>query len=441
MTSDKNIISIIKECGIVGAGGGGFPTHVKVNAEVEYIVANGAECEPLLSTDRYIMETYPQQIVEGLRAVKSAVKAQKAVIALKKKYRKAIDSFNRIIGMSSDIELYLMDNYYPAGDEYEIVYNTTGRTIPEGGIPLDVNVVVINVNTLLNVFSAVTAAEPVTRRWVTVTGELKEPYIAEVPVGISVGELLKAGYPAIPEYTIIAGGPMMGKIVDETFRITKLCSGVIVLDNDNPAVIKHKQSIVSMKRRGRSVCDQCFDCSITCPRNLLGHSLHPHKIMRNLFIAPENDTVHITNAYLCCECGLCDMYACPLELSPRGLLREAKEKLAAAGIANPHNNSNLNVDAERDFRRVSQKRLMVRMGIDKYDIKNLPVKTIDAGNVQIPLKQHIGANSQPVVKKGQKVSRGELLAEIPSGKLGARIHSSISGTVTGVNDNYIGIKK
>jgi Na+-translocating ferredoxin:NAD+ oxidoreductase RnfC subunit len=434
----KEIIEKVKSAGVVGAGGGGFPTHVKIDAKVDTVIANGAECEPLLSTDRYIMETKAREIVDGLSFVKQTTGAKNLYVALKKKYAKAIEAFNKLIGMSSDIELLLLDNYYPAGDEFELVYNATGRIIPEGGIPLNVGTVVINVNSLLNIFDAVNKDRPVTKRWITVAGELAEPYMAEVPIGISIAELIEKGKPKIADYKILAGGPMMGKIVDKDFMITKLTSGVLVLPVDNMSIIKHSMNISVHKRRGSSMCDQCSDCTIVCPRNLLGHDLAPHMIMRNLFIAPER-SVHLTNAYLCCECGLCNMFACPLDLSPRELLRESKRRLGSKGISSPHTKADLTPHPERDHRRVSQERLMLRLGVKKYDMHDFKIKNIDTDRVEISLIQHIGVSGKPIVKKGQEIKAGDLIADIPQGSLGAAVHSSIDGAVDKVSKDFITI--
>ncbi|MGM0442019.1 MAG: 4Fe-4S dicluster domain-containing protein [Elusimicrobiota bacterium] len=435
----EEILRKVKSAGVVGAGGAGFPSYAKISADADVVIANGAECEPLLATDKFLMEKHAREIVEGLRLIKQTTGANELYIALKAKYKKAVASFNKILGTSSDIELYKLDNYYPAGDEFELVYDITGKSIPESGLPLDVGAVVTNVNTILNVKRAFTDDKPVTTRWVTVAGALETPYMAEVPVGITAGELIRAGKPKVEDYVIVGGGPMTGSIVDEDYLIDKRDGGILVLPEDNPAAVKKSRTIQSNEKRGKSMCDQCFDCSIVCPRNLLGHDLSPHKMMRNLFIAPENSSVHLTNAYLCCECGLCDMFACPLDLSPREMLVQARDTLQKEGVENPHNNKNLEVHPERDFRRVNTDRLVKRIGLDKYEGQKLAVKTVKTDKVKISLAQHIGAPSEPVISKGDKVSSGDIIAKIPEDTLGATVHASIDGKITNITDNSINI--
>ncbi len=438
MTKEE-IIKKVRDCGVVGAGGGGFPTHMKISTGVNTVIANGVECEPILSTDKYLMETAAEEIIEGLKFVKETAGADRLVIALKKKYQVAIDKLEKIAGIGSEIELVLLDDYYPAGDEVELVFNVTGRLVPEGGIPPDIGAMVINVNSLVNITRSVKKSIPVTTRWITVAGELEEPYVSEVPIGMKIAELIEAGVPKIKDYVIIAGGPMMGKIVDDSFSVTKLMGGILVLEQDSVIASKYSLDPLSQERRAKSVCDQCYDCTITCPRNLIGHDLSPHMMMRTLFLGSVNESDNFTNAYLCSDCGLCDMFSCPMELSPRSLLKSVKLKLGEQGIKNPHNNRDLSVHSEKEFRKVPQNRLIVRLGLAKYN-NDFAVKDVDTPDtVSIPLKQHAGIKSIPVVEKGDRVNKGDLIGDINDGAIGAMVHSSISGVVSEVNENHIGI--
>ncbi len=428
-----------KEAGVIGAGGAGFPTHVKIGAEVDTVIANGAECEPLLSTDRYLMNNRPEDIIAGLKLVREFTGADKAIIALKEKYEAAVNSLEAVLDDEDGVELYLMDNYYPAGDEIEMTYDVTDRIVPEGGIPLDVGVVVSNVNTLINVYLAEDREKPVTTRWVTVAGELENPFLAEVPVGTTAGELVDKAGPLVDDYVLIAGGPMTGNIVDRDHGITKTCGALIVLPPDNTTAIRKQRTNEVEYKRGQSMCDQCFECSIVCPRNLLGYDLHPDKIMRNLFISPEQSKAELTTVYLCCECGLCDMYACPMDLSPRDVILQIQEELQDAGIENPHNETELEPHIEKEYRKVNASRLMIRLELEQYDLHDFPLEEVKPARVSIPLDQNVGAPSEPVVKKGTAVKKGQLIADIPPEALGSKVHASIDGTVTEIVDNKIEI--
>ena len=129
---EKNLIDIIAKSGIVGAGGAGFPTHVKMNAKAEYVIINGAECEPLLRVDQQLMAVETKKILDALKLCMEAVGADKGVIALKGHYEAAINSFNQLLGEYEGISLHLLPNFYPAGDEQITVYEVTGRIVPEG---------------------------------------------------------------------------------------------------------------------------------------------------------------------------------------------------------------------------------------------------------------------------------------------------------------------
>ncbi|MGE5707311.1 MAG: electron transport complex protein RnfC, partial [Bacteroidota bacterium] len=163
----ERILEKIKAAGVVGAGGAGFPTHVKLAAQAQVVIANGAECEPLLRSDQQLMKRYPDVIVRGLKAAMEATGAKEGVIGLKAKYKDAVKALSHAIEKEKNIRLLLLDPVYPAGDEVVLTYEATGSVVPEGGLPLDVGAVVINVNTLLNVAYSL-EDKPVTHRYVTV---------------------------------------------------------------------------------------------------------------------------------------------------------------------------------------------------------------------------------------------------------------------------------
>jgi RnfABCDGE-type electron transport complex C subunit len=428
----------VREAGVVGAGGAGFPTHVKYQASVEYVIANGAECEPLLYCDQTVMSRYSDRIVEGLSLVMKEVGAGVGIIALKKKYREAIESLQKAISGRPSIRLHLMDSFYPAGDEQVLVYEVLGRVVPEGGIPLHVGVVVNNVATLINVANAAEGI-PVTRRWLTVHGEVRKPSTLEVAVGTSIRDVVeKAGGFAISDCTILVGGPMMGAVQQNADApVTKTTSGILVLPTEHPHMQRKLQPPNSILLRSKAACDQCMHCTELCPRYLLGHNMKPHLIMRSLPYGIADSQI-ATSTYLCCECGVCTYYACPLFLSPGLINAMMKSELSAKRVKSPHKRTDCTPFQFRTERKIPTGRLIERLGLARYDYHT---QTLDEpfvpGRVVIPLKQHLGAPAQPVVEPGMKVREGQLIGEIPSGALSARVHASISGYVMSVGDSVV----
>ncbi|MHC1681540.1 MAG: 4Fe-4S dicluster domain-containing protein [Clostridiaceae bacterium] len=438
-----NFIEQIINAGIVGAGGASFPTHVKLNAKAEYVIVNGAECEPLLRVDQQLMDIYADKIVFALSEVVTHVGAGKGIIALKKKYKSAITRLSKAIELYPKLELFLLDDFYPAGDEQITVYEVLKCIVPEGGIPLNVQAVVINSETLLNVYNSL-YEQPVIEKYLTITGAVKNPKTVKVPIGTSLKEILQlAGGTTCDDFTVIDGGPMMGKLLDNTDVVVKKnTKGYIVLPNDHSLVMRKSKRLESMLREGRSACCHCSLCSEICPRNLLGHKIYPDKLMR---IASYNSTcdsdIKPTEAFLCSECGLCE-HACVMGLQPWKLNKFLKSKLAAAGIRNPNNRKPENASQFREYRKFPIKKLIARLGLEKYNI-DAPFTESENhkfNSVKIELRQHIGAGANPVVKVGDVVTKGQLIGDIPEGKMGAKVHASINGTVISVDENSIVIQ-
>ena len=174
----------LKEMGVVGAGGAGFPTYVKANSTVEYVLANGAECEPLLHKDFELMKRYPAEIVAGMRLMIESTKARRGRFGIKSKNVEAVRAIEPEAKKYA-IEMSFLGDFYPSGDEYELVYTATRRLIPAGGIPLQVGCVVNNVETLYNVHFA-SRDIPVTRKLVSVSGAVRRPKSFWAPVGTPV---------------------------------------------------------------------------------------------------------------------------------------------------------------------------------------------------------------------------------------------------------------
>ena len=429
----------IKSAGVVGAGGGGFPTHVKAQSQVEYVLVNGAECEPLIHKDVELMMRDSATILRGLQAMMTVTGASKGIIGIKKKNRQAIEAFVQALA-GTGIELLEMGDFYPAGDEYELVQIATGRLIPPGGIPLDVGCVVCNVETLFNV-SAALDDHPVTHKNVSVAGLVKEPKSFLVPVGTSYRELLDfAGGTTTDDFVLLVSGILMGGIsTDLDDVVTKTCAGLIVLPSDHYLVKRKTRSVAEMNRIGKSACDQCSMCTEACPRYLLGYDVQPHKVMRSLGFTTSGEGFWNNYATYCCSCGLCTLYACPEGLYPREACEQAKVTMRETGQSYQQSKPP-QLHAMKEYRRVPTKSLLRRLRIAKYEVPTPFIAAVPApAEVRIPLQQHIGAPAQPLVTVGTVVTVGDLLADVPAGSLGAAIHASVAGEIIKITDQSVTI--
>lgn len=431
----------IKNAGVVGAGGAGFPTHVKAGSNVEYVLANGAECEPLIHKDYEIMLHFAPQIIEGLNLMIENTGAKKGYFGIKAKNVKVIEKVEKLID-GSRIELSLLGDFYPAGDEYELVYHATKRLIPPAGIPLDVGCVVNNVETLYNIKNALDDI-PVTRKFICVAGAVKKPSSFFVPVGISYREVLEfAGGPSVKDFAVYVGGVMMGQLTfDLDDVVTKTTGGFIVLPKEHYLIKRKNQPEQNWHRIGKSACDQCSYCTEFCPRFLLGYDVQPHKVMRSLGFTKSGGEVWNQMAELCCACGLCTLYACPEDLYPKEACDKSKKEMRMAGIKYKQTKP-VKVHPMKDGRRVPLKQLINRLKLSEFDGHTPYTQDVpDTNSVKLKLRQHIGAPALPKVSVGQRVEAGNLVASPADNALGSNIHASISGMVTHVNDDFIRIAK
>ncbi len=434
-----NIQDKIKNAGIVGAGGGGFPAHVKAASNVEIVIANGAECEPLIHKDYELMVNHPERVVHGVLLLMESTGAKRGIIGIKEKNKRAVDAMSSVIHDSrltihdSPLTIHQLGDFYPSGDEFILVYEATKRLIPPQGIPLDVGVVVNNVETLYNISNAKND-EPVIEKFITVAGAVKHPVSFLVPIGMSYRDAIEsAGGVSVKEFGVFVGGVMMGKLeFDLDKPITKTTAGLIVLPKEHTLIQRKSQPEKAMHRIGKSACDQCSYCTELCPRYVLGYDVQPHKVMRSLSFTSTGENIWNQFAELCCACGLCTLYACPESLFPKEACDKAKHDLKEQGIkwsgrkeVEPH--------PMYEGRRTPLKQLMKRLGVEGYNHaseyckdERKPLK------VEIPLTQHIGSPALPIVRVGEVVKRGQCIGEIPDGKLGARVHASIDGVVTKV---------
>ncbi|MDA8223788.1 4Fe-4S dicluster domain-containing protein [Desulfosporosinus sp.] len=433
----EQLIQKIKEAGVVGAGGAGFPTHVKVAANAQSVVVNGAECEPLLRVDQQLMDVKADKMIRGLVAVMNTTGATEGIIALKSKYKRAIASLEKEI-VGKPIRINILGDFYPAGDEHLTVYESTGRLVPQGGIPLKVECVVNNVETLINIADAVDG-KPVTDTYLTITGEVPNPITIRLPIGTSVIEALKiAGQTNLEGKKVIEGGPMMGKTIEDLNQpITKTTKGLMVLFENHPLIKKRTLPFEKIAKQAQVSCIQCRFCTDLCPRYLLGHRIEPHKIMRTIkHLQGQEETMKM--ALACSECGVCEQYACIMGLSPRAVNSKIKQELSKLGVKPDAPPTDQKANPMQVHRKVPVKRLISRLELKSYDVSAPLTETeYSVNRVEIRLRQHVGAPSQAIVKVGQQVQKGDLIAVTPDKALGANIHASISGVIKEITDSII----
>ncbi|CCO07725.1 4Fe-4S dicluster domain-containing protein [Desulforamulus hydrothermalis] len=439
-----DLVQQIKEAGVIGAGGAGFPTHAKFTAKAEYILLNGAECEPLLRVDQQLMERFPDEIINGLAAAGRYIEARKAVIGIKGKHKEVIALLRARIdalGLAGYMEVMELRDMYPAGDEQVLVYELTKRVVPETSIPLKVGCVVINAETALNIYKAM-AGQPVTETYLTIAGDIPRRMTVKVPVGMAIRDVLQqCGITNPDDYAVIDGGPMMGSVLSglDGF-VSKKSKGYILLKKDHFLIRKKSVSVERARVISKTACEQCRMCTDLCPRYLLGHNMQPHKIMRALSYQLA-DVKEQQIAQLCCECNLCELFSCPANLHPRSVNKFYKQKLAEQGLRYQPVTIEYKPRAARDYRLLPSKRLVAKIGLTAFD-KPAPMTAVDwrPEYISIGLRQHIGAPAIPVVAVGDQVQAGQLIGKIPDNSLGAAVHASLNGTVTEITDNSIVIK-
>lgn len=414
-----------REFGVVGAGGAGFPTHVKLAARADTFAVNAAECEPLLYKDQEILESFLPAFAEGLQACAEAVGASRRLVGIKDKHGELVRRLRDELPRGVDV--VPLKDAYPSGDEHVLVYEATGRTVPRGGIPLDAGVVVNNVETVYNVG----LQRAVTEKFLTVSGDVAEALTLKVPVGVPLSAVIEAAGASASGRSAVVNGAMMGSVAEDlSAPVTKTVSGILLLPEGH-SLVQRKTRTRQAVHKIAYTCDQCMRCSDFCPRDLLGHFCKPHRAMISVAFSPDDAAAWQETALYCCECALCTLYACPEDLDPFRVMVESKRALLARGIRPakepvvPH--------PMYDYRRVPTKLLMRRLDLDRFERPHrFDPRPVEARQLALPLKQHTGAPSRPVVQAGARVQAGQLVAEIPDGALGARIHAPRSGRVARV---------
>ncbi len=429
----------LRECGVVGAGGAGFPTYVKAQSQVEYLIANGAECEPLIHKDAELMKHFPAEILAGMTTMMDSTGAKQGKFGVKTKNAESLEALRHSL-RNDRIEFVMLGDFYPSGDEYELVYTATGRLIPPAGIPLNVGCVVNNVETLYNVNQA-EQGKPVTAKFLSVCGAVAEPKSFWAPVGTPFRELIAmAGGATIADFGVFISGIMMGTLTfDVDDVVTKTTGGLIVLPRDHYLMTRRTRSQQEMNQIGKSACDQCSYCTEFCPRYLLGYEVMPHKVMRSLGFTLTGGDIWNQWSELCCACGLCTLYACPEDLYPKEACDQGKVDRRAAGLKFVQQKP-VEVHPMKEYRRVPLSQLRKRLQIEEYE-RETPYRQPECrpAMVRIKMKQHAGQAAIPAVQEGKRVKKGQVVGRVEEGKLGANVHSSIDGKVNAVTADYVEI--
>jgi Na+-translocating ferredoxin:NAD+ oxidoreductase RnfC subunit len=436
-----NLVEKVRLAGVVGAGGGGFPTHVKLNAKVETVIANGAECEPLLHKDAVIMEENPRELVRGIELAMDAVGAKDGVVGIKGKKKHAVEAVTAAC-KGTRVRVQLLGDYYPAGDEYDLVYNVTGKLIPPGGIPLNIGALVNNVETFVNI-AAANDDQPLTHKMLTIAGAVKSPVTLKVPIGTTYRECVKhAGGLTTDDPILVIGGLMMGQHTDDLDApVTKTSTGVVILPRSHHVIERKLKPNKVQAKIGKSACDQCRYCTEYCPRFLLGYAVEPHQVMRTLTFTGTGAEYYNQWAAMCCSCGLCTLYACPEELYPKEACDDAKTEMRKAQIKwtgpmnpKPH--------PMGDGRRVPIKTLTKKLHVQDYDLPApLLAGTISPNRLILPLKQSAGTPCLAKVNKGDRVSAGQIIGEPAPQAMGAILHAPMAGVVREVTAEQIILEK
>ena len=315
--SKEELLNRIKKAGIVGMGGAGFPTHVKLSpppeAKVDTLIINGAECEPYLTVDHRLMVEHPKEIVEGIKIILTILGIKKGYIGIEANKPDAIEEMSKATKENSegfDISVVPLKVKYPQGSEKQLIEAVTGRKVPAFGLPFDVGVIVQNIGTTKAIYESVVFNKPVVDKVVTFSGKgIVRPANLKVRIGTRVKDIVDYLGGTTPELRkVVVGGPMMGFAVSTLdFPITKTTSGVLFLTEEEVDLYKYKP------------CIRCGFCLEACPMGL-----QPNEIGIYVEAGKPEETTQF-GVFECFECGCC-AYVCPSKRPLVQFIRVAKMK-------------------------------------------------------------------------------------------------------------------
>lgn len=316
--SKEEIRDLVKQAGVVGMGGAGFPTHVKLTPKsdeaIEYVIVNGAECEPYLTSDyRRMLET-PELVIEGLKVVLALFKRAKGIIAIEDNKRDVIIKMKKLTQTEPRIEVKAVYTKYPQGSERHLIHAVTKRYINSNMLPADAGCIVDNVDTIVAIRRAVLENKPLISRIITLTGDaVKDPRNYEILVGSNMKNFIEDidGFKKQPE-KIIAGGPMMGiAMFDLDVPAVKGLSALLCIHEDE------------VSKQVTSACINCGRCVKVCPSGIL-----PTKLAA---LSERGDTENFVklDGMECCECGCCS-YVCPAKINLAQSIKSMRKDVLAS---------------------------------------------------------------------------------------------------------------
>ncbi|MGX7245133.1 electron transport complex subunit RsxC [Enterococcus quebecensis] len=311
---NANLVEMIRNNGIVGMGGAGFPTDVKFllkeHQKIETLIINAVECEPFVTADRRIIIEQLNDFLKGISLLQEMLSIKECVIAIESSSEEAVQKLQEKID-NERIKLKILPNYYPQGAEKIVIKAVTGKELPVGKLPIDLNVVIMNVSTVLATFQALKENRPLIDRVVTISGTpIKHPQNLRVRIGTPIEHVIEAcgGFTQSP-MKMINGGPMMGKVIQTLDEpVTKTTSLILALTKEE-ANIPEEQN-----------CIRCSECVNVCPVNLQPISIS------NAYRAGDIEETKRLGVLNCIDCGACS-YICPSKIDILGDIRAAKQKV------------------------------------------------------------------------------------------------------------------
>ncbi len=320
VNTQADLIEAAKNCGLVGLGGAGFPTHIKLNPrnldEVTTLVVNGAECEPYITCDARAMMDDTDMLLGGIDIVKKMLKLDTAIIGVEENKPEAIKILQNACSKMDGVSVKSLRAVYPQGAEKVLIYECTGKVVQEGKLPSDIGVVVMNVTTLIKLFNYIKTGEPLIKRTLTVDGDaVEKPCNVTVPIGTKISDVIEfcGGYKKEVK-KLLMGGPMMGIVVpSDDYPVVRNNNAILAFSQDN------------VENEPETACIRCGSCVRACPMDLLPAALdsaYRHKATEKL---------EALKVGLCMECGCC-AYVCPAKRTiptsnrlGKQLLREQKK--------------------------------------------------------------------------------------------------------------------